>query len=185
MTCDQCERWLSEYVDCALTPAERESVESHLAGCADCRAVARELQQLDAALRRDIRAPALSAAFAGNLKQRIANESEPVATARYAERKRELQAEFEANVTKLRRRFLTSIPAIEILCLAAVAAVAIWLLPATAPIWTLVTRESTWLVSPGNQGQALVLSVLAAGLFLAIGLSVAFPQQWKKLWRAT
>src|SRR5262249_33611340 len=42
---------LNDYIDDELAPAERTSVQSHLAACADCRALVAELRSLQAASR--------------------------------------------------------------------------------------------------------------------------------------
>lgn len=63
MSCQEIENKILDYQENHLSPAQREEVETHLAGCAGCRAFARQLQQLDAALSASVKVPPLSADF--------------------------------------------------------------------------------------------------------------------------
>ena len=44
--CDQALEWISAALDGALTPEEQRGLDAHLAACAECRALAKELRQL-------------------------------------------------------------------------------------------------------------------------------------------
>ena len=52
MECSQARDWRGAYVDAELGAADRDTVEAHLAGCADCRAAFAAEQQMSAAIRR-------------------------------------------------------------------------------------------------------------------------------------
>jgi anti-sigma factor RsiW len=71
MTCEEIENRILDHQENRLSPARREEVEKHLAGCPGCRIFARQLQQLDAALSAGVRVPALSADFDRRLRERI------------------------------------------------------------------------------------------------------------------
>lgn len=71
---------LSAHHDGALTPVESAEVESHLVGCADCRARLEGLRRLDAELTSALAhepAPGWDEAFASRVAQRVAAESAP------------------------------------------------------------------------------------------------------------
>lgn len=67
-------RSLTAYVDGALEPAERAEVESHLAGCAECRAERDRLAAAIALLARLPAAPAPSPTFEQRFYARLAAE---------------------------------------------------------------------------------------------------------------
>lgn len=55
MDCKEARDWRGAYVDAELGAADCETVERHLAGCADCRAAFAAEQQMSAAIRRHAR----------------------------------------------------------------------------------------------------------------------------------
>src|SRR5687768_3913990 len=46
MNCERCHSLVDDYVDGTLAADERAAVETHLAGCADCRALANDLRAI-------------------------------------------------------------------------------------------------------------------------------------------
>lgn len=104
MSCEEIELRILEYQENQLSPAQREVMETHLADCASCGTFALQLQRLDAALSTGIKAPVLSANFDQRLAERIRVGSRILSEAERAERKRALQAEFEAGQARLGRR---------------------------------------------------------------------------------
>jgi len=103
MSCEEFEQKILDYQEEGLSPIQRQEVETHLAECATCRSFAREWQRLDRALSVQIEAPALSADFDRRLRERIHGASQPMPEAERAERKRQMQAEFESGIARLRR----------------------------------------------------------------------------------
>ncbi len=105
MACPEFEMSVAAWLEGELPADERAAVERHLIGCVACRAFAEEFRHLDAALVRAVKAPPLSADFAARLRLRI--EAEPAAelAVRRAALKSRLQAEHEAGLARLRRRF--------------------------------------------------------------------------------
>jgi anti-sigma factor RsiW len=72
MNCPEFEDALFEYCEGGAAPAEIARVESHLAGCAGCRAFLETQQELDRKLTRSLPRPALSPAFGPRLAGRLA-----------------------------------------------------------------------------------------------------------------
>lgn len=103
MSCEHIESKIPDYMENRLPPAPRAEVEAHLAGCAGCRTLARQLEQLDVALAAGITAPVLPAGFAWQLRARIDAEPAILTEAQRAQRKCQLQAEFAAGLERLRR----------------------------------------------------------------------------------
>ena len=180
MTCEELENRILEYLENQLAPAGRPLVETHLAGCARCQAFARQLQQLDAALTWGIKSPKLPSDFSARLRQRVQTEAMLLSETQRAERKRQLQVEFEADLAQLRRKSLRSTSLLDSLGYAALAALAGWLILKLTPTWTnLVAQHGL-----DRFGQNSLLSWIIGAVFLLIGLTVAFPRQLKKLWMA-
>ncbi len=105
MACPEFEMSVAAWLEGQLPAGEREAVERHLIGCVECRAFAEAFRHLDAELVRAVKAPKLSADFAARLRQRIDAEPPAVVAARRAELKRRLQAEYEAGLARMQRRF--------------------------------------------------------------------------------
>jgi anti-sigma factor RsiW len=72
MACREFEDLILDYCDGAATPADHALLESHIAGCGDCRAFLATQQELDRRLQDSIAHPALSPAFGPRLAGRIA-----------------------------------------------------------------------------------------------------------------
>jgi len=177
MLCQEIENRILDYQEDKLSPAQREEVETHLAGCAGCRIFARQLQQLDAALSASVKIPALSANFDRRLQERIQATPAVLSEAQRAERKRQLQAEFDADMARIgwRAFALGSLP--NHLTWPVLAAVAAWL------VWRF-TLQLTALPNTQSLGglDPNLLPWLAVGaVFLAVGLAEAFPRWWKIL----
>jgi anti-sigma factor RsiW len=177
MSCEEIENRILDYRDNQLPPAQRQEVETHLASCAHCRTFARQLQRLDAALSSGVKAPALSADFDRQLRERIEAAPAALSEAQRAQRKRQLQAEFEAGMARIGRGgfalggFLNHLawPA-----LAAAAGAVVWLLTS---LWAAHINPQSLGGFPPN-----ALPWLAAStVFLVVGLAEAFPRQWKVL----
>ena len=56
--CDQALEWISAALDGALTPEEQRRLDTHLAACAECRALAKELRQLQREMPGEAEVPA-------------------------------------------------------------------------------------------------------------------------------
>jgi len=180
MLCQEIENRILDYQEDKLSPAQREEVETHLAGCAGCRIFARQLQQLDAVLSASVKVPALSANFDQRLQERIQAAPAVLSEAQRAERKRQLQAEFEADLTQLRRKTLNPTSLLNCLGWAALGGLAGWLLLELAPASAHFAAEH----GLDRFGQNAVFSWTITAVCLLIGLSVAFPRQLKRLWLA-
>src|SRR5450432_3263380 len=126
MACEEFENQISDYLENQLPPADRARVAAHLAGCADCRAFAQQLEQLDAQLLRAVKTRALSADFKARLQQRV-QMTVVLSEAERAERKRQLQAEYEAGLARLNRFTLPPRKLLEVLGYAGMFALAGWL----------------------------------------------------------
>lgn len=176
-----CEEIENEILDCQenrLSPARREEVETHLAGCASCRTFARRLQQLDVKLSGRIKIPALSADFDRRLRERIQATSASMSEAKRAERKRQLQAEFEAGMTRIARGSFEPGRLLEHLTRAAFAAVVGWL------AWHFTAQLMAHFNAAQSVGALipnLVPWLAASAVFLAVGLIEAFSRQSKFL----
>jgi anti-sigma factor RsiW len=172
MACEEFENLISDYLENQLLPADRARVAAHLAGCTDCRAFVRQLEQLDLALLRTVKAPALSATFKARLQQRIQIETAVLSEAQRAERKRQLQAEYETALARLNRFPPPPRKLPEGLGYAGLIALAGLL------AWLLLPRLANLLARPALNGinQSLLLSWVASAIFVAIGLATAFPR---------
>ena len=103
MSCTGFEEALARYADGTLPADEQPRVTGHLAGCGECRELLAQFRSLDSALSRELSRPVLSADFDTRLWQRIEREAPVVASAgMVAERKRQLAAEYEADLQKLK-----------------------------------------------------------------------------------
>jgi anti-sigma factor RsiW len=177
MSCQEIENRILDYQENQLPPAQREEVETHLAGCAGCRAFVRRLQQLDAALSASVKVPALSADFDCRLRERIQAAPAVLSEAQRAERKRQLQAEFEAGMARIRRGSFALRSLLNHLTRPALVIVAAWL----AWLFTLQLTAHLNAQSLGGLDPNLLPWLAAGAVFLAFGLAEAFPRQWKTL----
>jgi anti-sigma factor RsiW len=177
MSCQEIKNRILDYQENQLSPAQREEVETHLAGCAACRIFARQIQQLDAALSRSVKVPALSANFDRRLWERIQAAPAALSEAQQAERKRQLQAEFEAGMARIRRGAF---------------ALGSLLNHLTWPVLVVVAACLAWSFTPeltahlnaqslGGLDPNLLPWLAVSAVFMAVGLAEAFPRQWKTL----
>ena len=178
MTCDEFENRFLAGQENQLSAHERAAGEKHLADCAACQTLARQLQQLDAALTIKVKAPVMSADFNRQLAKRIQSETTVLSETQRAERKDQLQAEYEAGLEQLRRTSLrlTGLPdGPRYVVLAALAG---------GFVWQFRPGLTNLLAAQGlsSSGQTLLLASAAGVVFLAIGLTAAFPRPFRQLW---
>ena len=178
MTCDQFENQFLADPEAQLSPSERAAGESHRAGCAACQTLARQLQQLDAALTIKVKAPAVSSDFNQRLARRIQIESPMLSEAQLSERKRQLQAEYETGLQQFRHAPLRLTHLLDALPHVVFAALAGWL------AWKFSPGMINLLAAQGLAGfsQNLLLAAVAGGVFLATGLAAAFSRPFRQLW---
>jgi anti-sigma factor RsiW len=175
MSCQEIENKILDYRENQLQPAERRAVEGHLAGCARCRAFDQDLQELDAALSRGIKLPAFSPDFDGRLRERIQAAPPMLSETERAERKRQLQAEFDAGMVRLARAEFALHRLLNHLVrplLLALAGCLVWRL--TPPLMVLLGVSGL-----SDRGRNLLSWMLMSAVFLAVGLAEAYPQRWK------
>jgi len=177
MACIEFENQIPDYLEKQLPPAAQSRVAAHLAGCAACRAFARQLDQLDAALARTVKAPTLPPEFRARLQQRI--QTIPVwSKGEIAERKRQLQAEYEAGLARLSlfhlppRRLLQRLG--YVILLATVGWFGWQFLP---QLVNLLAR-----LSPPVLNQNLAIALAVSVIFVVMGLAAAaFPRQLRRI----
>jgi anti-sigma factor RsiW len=177
MLCQEIENRILDYQENQLSPAQREEVETHLAGCAGCRVFARQLQQIDEALSASVMVPALSANFDRRLRERLLAAPAVLSEAQRAERQRQLQAEFEAGMTRIGRGAFALGSLLDHLTWPVLAAVAAWLLWRFTPQLTAHLNAQ----SLGGLDPNLLPCLAASAVFLAVGLAEAYPRRWKFL----
>jgi len=177
MSCEEIENRILDYQESQLSPAQREEMETHLAGCAGCRIFARQLQQLDAALSASVKVPALSAGFDQRLQERIQAAPAALTEMQRAERKRQLQAEFEGGLARIRRGSFALGSLLSHLTWPALGVVAGGL----AWLFTLQWTAHLDAQSLGGLDPNLLPWLAASTVCLAVGLAEAFPRQWKFL----
>jgi anti-sigma factor RsiW len=177
MSCEEIKNRILDYQHNQLPHAQRQEVEVHLAGCSVCRTFARQLQQLGAALSSGVKVPALSADFDRHLRERIEAAPAALSEAQRAERKRQLQAEFEAGMARLGRGAFVSGGFLNHLAWPAVA------VAAGALVWVFTSLWAAHLnpQSLGGFPPSALPWLAASAVFLAIGAAEAFPRQWKML----
>jgi anti-sigma factor RsiW len=180
MACEEFENRLLDYQENHLPAGERETVEKHLAGCAECQAFVRQLQQLDAALLHTVKVPTLRADFSARLHQRIRAGTVMMSETRIAERKRQLQAEYEAGLAQIERWPLRLASLLGYLRLATLIVLAIGLARQFMP------QLANRFVGPAldELGGNPLLAAATGLIFLALCVAAAFPRQLRKLWPA-
>jgi len=173
MSCEEIENRILDYQENRLSPSQREEVEVHLAGCAHCRTFARQMQQLDAALSARIKIPVLSTEFDRQLRARIQAAPAVLSEAQRAERRRQLQAEFEAGQVQMRRSLFPLGSLLDHLTLPMLAGVV------GALLWLLTAQLTAGLhaKSVGGLPPTVFLWLIASAVFLAVGLAEAFPHR--------
>jgi anti-sigma factor RsiW len=176
MACEEFENQISDYLENQLHLADRSQVAAHLAGCANCRALVRQLEQLDAKLSRTVKAPTLPGNFKAKVQQRIQTTAVLSATER-AERRRQMQAEYAEGLARLNSFPLPSRRILEVLGYAAVVALAGWL------AWRFLPQLTDLLAWPASShgNQSLLFSLVTSAVFVVITLAAAFPRQVRRL----
>jgi anti-sigma factor RsiW len=177
MSCEEIEISILDYQQNQLSPGQRAEVETHLAGCAGCRTLAQRLHQLDGALSASIKVPALSADFDQRIWEQVQAAPAALAEAQRAERKRQLQAEFEAGLARISRESFTWSSLIRQLTSLAWATVAAFL------AWG-ITRQLTWHLHAqilGGLSPDQMPWLVAGAVLLVVGLAETFPQEWRSL----
>jgi len=176
MQCESFELQLLDYLENRLSATERVRVEKHLTDCAECRALAQQLEQLDATLTRTVKAPVLSATFNARLQQRI-QATHVMSPAEIARRKREIQAEYEAGLARIRPFPLPPRKLLEGLGYAAALAL-VGLLA-----WRFLPQLTEVLARSGLNmpGQKYLPLVIMSAFFAVLGLMAAFPRQVVRL----
>ena len=180
MTCDEFENRILADPENRFPADERAAAEKHLAACASCQTLARQLRQLDAALTINVRVSGLSANFNQRLAKRIQAETKVLSEAERAERKRQLQLEFAHGLAHLDRRVWWPEGLLAGLSYTLPVALVGW------SAWQFLPRLTGFL-SPsflGGGGQNVLFALVAALVFLAMGLATAFPQRVRSLWPA-
>jgi anti-sigma factor RsiW len=169
--CEQeIENRILDYRENLLSPAQRQEVENHLAGCAACRIFAQQLHQLDAALLAAVKVPGLSADFDRRLRERIEGEPVVLPEAQRAERKRQLQAEFGAGMARIGRGSFALGNLLTHLIWPVVATGTGWI------VWLLTSQMTSHLRAQNLAGIApnVVPWLAASAVFLAVGVVEVF-----------
>lgn len=177
MLCTELESRILDYQEGRLSPAIRQEVEAHIAHCAACRQLAGQLQLLDAVLSAALRVPALSADFDTRLLGRVEAVPQVLSEAQRSERRRQLQAEFEAGQAQLRPGAFSTGALLDYLTWPALGGVAAGL------VCLLAERgfaRAGGLVHAGSVA-ALLPWLAAATAVLAAALAVPFPRAHKWL----
>jgi anti-sigma factor RsiW len=107
------EQLLLDHLDGHLPTAQNRAVAEHLAGCAQCAALARQWKTLDADLRAHFGSHALSSNFAERLWRKI--DTEPIAAAQAAAalQPRSVEAEWSVSWAGQKRQFFwTHLPSV-------------------------------------------------------------------------
>jgi hypothetical protein len=178
MGCDEIEGRILDYLENRLPPAARPGLEAHLAGCADCQALARQLRRLDVPLVSSLRSPTLSPDFETRLRQRLKAAESDLSGAELGERQQALQAEFEAAMAGLRRKAHWALTLLDGLGYGVLAAVTAWLLLPLVP----ALAESGGALRAAGPATSLLVSSAASALFVLVGLGVAFQQPLRRTW---
>jgi anti-sigma factor RsiW len=176
MPCPSFENRILDYLENQLPSAARAEVEAHLVACPACRDFACQLRQLDAALTRHVVAPTLRPEFDVRLHARIENAVLLTET-EIAERKRALQADFEARMLQMKKHPLDLAAFFESFGWAALVALAISLFFVYAPGW------SSALAAHGLdvQTQTCLLSAVLSLGFALFGLRAVFPRWFRQI----
>jgi hypothetical protein len=176
MKCDAIELHLAG--ESSEQDSVNDSIAEHLAACPGCRTFAQRLEQMDVALSKTVKAPALGHDFNLKLQQRI--QAQRTLSPEYiAQRKRELQAEYEAGLKRLQPWSLPlalTIHNVRSAVLIALVGFIAWL---SLPTLTNVVARY---VSSGPL-QYLLPSILITFLLIGIGFAIGFPHRVKRLGR--
>jgi len=181
MACEEFESRILDLLEDQLPDVERAAVENHLAGCSGCQAFAGQLRRLDVALGRHLKPPALSPGFEVRLRQRIQTETVVLSEPQRAERKRQIQAEYAADLKLLRKRAFWLFKVLDLIGYATLAALAGRLIWQTAPGLTdLMTQYGL-----SSYSASLLLSSVLSVSLLLVGLGIVFRPRflWPRMMR--
>lgn len=175
MSCEEIENKILDYQENQLSSVQRKAVEVHLASCAGCRTFARQLHQLDAAFSARMIIPVLSTDFNHRLQERIQGIPAALSAAQRAERKRQLQAEFDSGIARIRQGSFAISSLLKHLLWPALAIVIGWL------VWCLTSQMMAHLNAPSLAGLTpnLFPWLAASAAFVAVGLAGPFRREWK------
>lgn len=177
MACKQFENRILAYLENQLPPADRAQITAHLEGCADCRAFARQLEHLDAQLTRALKVPTLPPSFNARLRQRIQTTT-VLSDAEIAERKRQLQAEYEAGLARIKMFPLSTRRVLPGFAYVTVFAFIGWL------GWRFFPQLVNLLASlfPARPSHNLIAFLTASVIFVALGLAASvFPRRLRRV----
>jgi anti-sigma factor RsiW len=180
MNCDEYENRILADLGSALSVEESVAAQNHLIACTHCQTLARQFQQLDAALTNNLRVSGVSADFNQQLAKRIQAHTKVLTEAQRMERKRQLQLEFTTGLVHLNRRVWSPEGLLAGLSYPLPVALLGWLAWQFLPRWTSFLNPSFL----GGGGQNILFALVAALVFLAMGLAAAFPQRVRSLWPA-
>jgi anti-sigma factor RsiW len=175
MNCPQFDHRIVDYLENQLPPEERALMTVHLAGCADCRTLAEQLQRLDLSLARALTRPELLTGFAFRLNERLKQEVRLLPERERAERKRQLEAEFDRAIERLNQQ-VRSLGSLRLVPGCALVAGLAGLVS-----HCLARSELQWHVA-SSSGQWLLLIWISSVGFILVGLAVAFPREFKRFW---
>jgi anti-sigma factor RsiW len=173
MSCEEIENQILDYQENQLSARQRMEVEGHLAACAGCRTFARQLQQLDAALTTGVKVPALSTEFDRQLQKRIQVAPVALSEAQRTERKRQLQAEFEAGQARIGRGLFAPGSLAKHLAWPVLAILSGWL----AWRFSLPLTSHLDARSLGGLDPNLLPWLVASAVFLMVSLTEIFPRR--------
>jgi len=175
MSCEDIENLIPDYQERWLSPIQRRVVETHLAGCAACCTFARQFEQLDAALSSGLKVPTLSADFEKQLRKRIQVAPAGLSAEQRAERKRQIQAEFDAGWAQIAQTSFALESWLKHLAWPALAVLAGWVVwHLTQPFVLHLNAQSLAGIDPN-----LLPWLTASIVFLPLALANSFPRRWK------
>jgi hypothetical protein len=173
MTCPEVEIRIPDYQEHRLSPAEWQEVETHLAECAGCRVFDRQLRDLDAALATRLNGAGLSADFDRQVMARIRCGPGILTPAQRAERRQQIQEEFEMGVARIFRGSFGLASVLNHLAWFVAAVAAGWMAwQVTIGMTAHLTAQSLGGVSPAG-----LPWLVASATFLAVCLARAFSRQ--------
>ena len=177
MPCENFEPLILDYLEHQLPSAKYVLVAAHLAGCAECRAFAQQLQALDAQLERTLKTPALSPDFNARLRKRI-QPAAVLSPAARAARKRQLQEDYETHLAEM--SLLPDLPRklVELLGFAAMLAMAGWIAWLVIPQAAIASSTASLSAATRQLLNLAVSGIVPVGL----GLLFTFPRRHRNVW---
>ena len=149
-------------------------MEDHLAVCPECQTFCQQLKQLDGAQTKRLARPELSPMFTTDLWRRIEAETTSVPATLRVQLKKQLEEEFQARSTQLRKNFLLLPELLEGIGYAAVAAIAAYfLVQLLAGLFATQLTTSSWV----GTNQTFLFAYAAGAICLVAGLAFALKRQ--------